>query len=151
MGYPLSRAPTFYLIVFALYSKPLSCPELHIMLLSPAMQPGLSFLRLQCPLGRERIRQIPYHSWASESLCLISTGFLLCPWEPCTLNSIPSIRRASPGVLRPDVFLIHLAMLPKPVFFMSHTCLPVSLTPMVIAVLKNTPAPGPACRDGCQA
>lgn len=84
-------------------------------------------------------------------LSFISTGFLLCPWGSCTLSSICIIRRASPGVRWPDVLLIHLAMLLKPVFFMSHTCLPVSLTPMVIAVLKTHLLQGPACREECQA
>lgn len=91
-GTLLCRAPTFYFIVFALHSKPLSCPELHVMLLSPAMEPGLSFLWFQCPLGCERIRQILYHSLGLRVSVFNLHRVSTLPWELCTSTPFLALR-----------------------------------------------------------
>lgn len=151
MGHSSLQAPIFHLIVFTLRSKPLSYPEmLPCFSLQTCSQASVSST-FSARLG-VRVRQIPQlplglkvsGSHLHRVSTLLSLGVLL-------LSSISSIRRASPGVLWPDALLTHLATLLKPVLFTSHTCLPVSLTPVVITVLKTHLLHSPACREGCQA
>lgn len=150
MGHSSLQAPIFHLIVFTLRSKPLSYPEmLPCFSLQTCSQVSVSST-FSARLG-VRVRQIPQLPLglkvSGSHLHRVSTlalGVLL-------LSSISSIRRASPGVLWPDALLTHLATLLKPVLFTSHTCLPVSLTPVVITVLKTHLLHSPACREGCQA
>lgn len=150
MGYPSLQAPIFHLIVFTLHSKPLSYPEMQpCSSLQTCTQASVSST-FSVPLG-VRVRQIPQLplglTVSRSHLHRVST----LPLGVLLLSFISSIRRASPGVLWPDALLTHLATLLKPVLFTSHTCLPVSLTPMVITVLKTHLLHSPACREGCQA
>lgn len=150
MGYPSLQAPIFHFIVFTLHSKPLSYPEMQpCSSLQTCSQASVSST-FSARLG-VRVRQIPQLplglTVSRSHLHRVST----LPLGVLLLSFISSIRRASPGVLWPDALLTHLATLLKPVLFTSHTCLPVSLTPMVITVLKTHLLHSPACREGCQA
>lgn len=84
-------------------------------------------------------------------LGLIISSFHLCGsvLSLCAPSiPFPAGRGQPPGVQWPNELLTQLAMLLKPVFFISHTCLPVSLTPAVSIILKTHLPQSQACREG---
>lgn len=98
------------------------------------------------PLSIWSTREVPLLPPPSNSSLISSLRDLRSPPVPTPL--FPAGRGQPPGVQRPDELLPHLVMLLQPVFFASHTCLPVSLTPVVNAILKTHLLQSQACREG---
>lgn len=111
-----------------------SCLQLHISYLFSATLISSSF---SAPLSAWRARELPLLPFGSNSLPIWSPqGFSSPSVDYDHSFPFPAGGGQPPGVQWPDVHLTHLPMLWKPLFFMSHTCLPVSLIPMARTVLK---------------